>query len=224
MSDAELRGLGVTVAQRERLVAEGLLLAVHKGVYRARSAPETLEGRCRVIGLGRRDAVVTGRVAGRLWGLRSMGSDPTIDVRVPHFANSLSADGVRFRRCNVIDPVDVVLRPDGIRLVSPPRLVFDLAEVLDDRALESVVEQVLDRGWCTMPTIHETGRRLCHPARPGSARFQRVVGSRPAWLKPADSDLEIRVTDDDVTRRLDVVTAELVQTQGRLRSERRLAG
>ncbi|MEZ5248078.1 MAG: hypothetical protein R2713_02350 [Ilumatobacteraceae bacterium] len=35
---------------------------------------------------------------------------------------------------------------------------------LTDLDLESVVEQVLDRGWCTMPTIHAIGRRLIHLA------------------------------------------------------------
>lgn len=147
-----------------------------------------------------------------------------------------------------------------------------------------------------MPTIHATGRRLIHPARPGSARFARVVASRPAWLKPADSDLEVllfdalrragvpgmvrqhrlelpggwaihadiavptlrwavpvdhvtwhggridaqrdkendrqagllgwqvnRVTDDDVARRLAIVTAELVQLFERRRLDLRLA-
>jgi very-short-patch-repair endonuclease len=194
-SDDELRRYGITVAQRERLVAEGLFVAVHKGVYRLRSTPESLHGRCRAICLRRPDAVVTGRAAGRLWGVRRMGAESLIDVRVPHFANAVAADGIRFRRCSVLDPVDVVHRPDGIRLVSPPRLLFDLSAVLTDLELESVMEQVLDPGWCTLPTIHETGRRLCHPARPGSTRFARVVGSRPAWLKPADSDLEVLLFD-----------------------------
>lgn len=294
--DTELRALGVTVDQRERLVAQGFLVPVHKGVYRARSAPVTLEGRCRAICLRCPDGAITGRAAGRLWGLRNMGSGSTIEVRVPHFANALAAEDVAFRRCNVLDAIDVVERADGIRVVSPPRLLFDLSAVLTDLDLESVVEQVLDRGWCTMPTIHATGRRLIHPARPGSARFARVVASRPAWLKPADSDLEVllfdalrragvpgmvrqhrlelpggwaihadiavptlrwavpvdhvtwhggridaqrdkendrqagllgwqvnRVTDDDVTRRLAIVTAELVQLFERRRLDLRLA-
>ncbi len=194
-SDAELRLLGVTAAQRERLVAQGLLVAVHKSVYRLRSTPESLEGRCRAICLRCPDGVITGRAGGRLWSVRRMGNDPTIEVRVPRFANALAAGGIRLRRCNVLEPVDVVHRPDGIRVVSPPRLLFDLSAVLDDLALESVLEQILDRGWCTMPTIHATGRRLCHPARPGSTRFARVVASRPSWLKPADSDLEVQLFD-----------------------------
>jgi len=195
ISDDQLRDVGITVAQRERLVEQGLLVALHRGVYRARSAPSTLEGRCLAICLADPRAVITGAAAGRLWGVRRMPADALVDVRVPHAVQSLSADDVRLRRCNRLDPVDVVERPDGIRLVSPPRLAFDLAEVLTDLDLESVIEQILDRGWCTVRTLHDTGRRLCHPARPGSGRFARVLGSRPAWLKPVDSHLELRLYD-----------------------------
>ncbi len=195
VSDAELRALGITIAQREKLVADGLLVAVHRGVYRARSAPDTFEARCRAICLARHDGFVTGRAGGKLWGIRNMGSVPRIEMRVPHFASAVAAEGILFRRCNVLEPVDAVHRPDGIRVASPPRLLFDLSAVVTDLELESAIEQVLDNGWCTMPTIHETGRRLYHPARPGSTRFARVVGARPAWLKPADSDLEVRLFD-----------------------------
>jgi very-short-patch-repair endonuclease len=195
IADDQLRAVGITVAQRERLVEQGVLIALHRGVYRARSTPLTLEGRCLAICLADARAVITGAAAGRLWGVRRMPTDHTIDVRVPHAAQTLSAPDVRLRRCNVLDPVDVVERADGIRLVSPPRLAFDLAETLPDLDLESVIEQILDRQWCTVRTLHETGRRLCHPARPGSSRFARVLGARPAWLKPVDSHLELRLYD-----------------------------
>ena len=36
---------------------------------------------------------------------------------------------------------------------------------------------------------------MCHPLRPGSKRFARVVQCRPDWLKPADSHAEVLVFD-----------------------------
>jgi very-short-patch-repair endonuclease len=195
VSDGELRALGISVAQRERLVTAGVLVPLLRGVYRLRSTPMSLEGRCLAICLADDRAYVTGRAGGRLWGVRRMGTVDLIDARVPHFANSLGAEWVRLRRCNVLDPIDVVERADGIRVASPPRLLFDLAESLDDLDLESVVEQVLDKRWLTMPTLHATARRLCHPARPGSDRFARVLGSRPDFLRPADSHLEVQLLD-----------------------------
>lgn len=195
VSDDELRTMGISVKQRKALVTEGVLVAEFDRIYRVASTPITLEGRCLAICLARPDAVITGRAAGRLFGLRRMGRIDVIDVRLPHFAQTLSGRDVRLRRCNVMEPEDFVERPDGIRLVSPQRLAFDLGAVLDDLDLESVVEQILDQVLTTMPAILETGRRLYHPRRPGSARFARVIASRPAWLKPADSHIEVVLYD-----------------------------
>jgi hypothetical protein len=195
VSDTQLREVGVSIAQREALVRSGVLVRLFPGIYRIRSTPLTLEGRCLAICLADARAVITGCAAGRLWGLRRMSADSTIDVRVPHFANTLTGEAIRLRRCNVMEPVDVVVRDDGIRIVSPPRLAFDLSAVLSDLDLESVIEQILDRQWCTCRTLVQTGQRLCHPARPGSSRFARVITSRPAWMKPVDSHHELRLHD-----------------------------
>lgn len=194
-SAVRLRRLGLTDRQREALIDEGVLEPFLRGVYRARSAPDSLEGRCLGICLADDRAVITGRAAGRLWGVRRMGASPLIEVRAPHFVNTLSHPDIILRRCNVLDPVDVVERPDGIRVVSPPRLAFDLAHPLSDIDLESVIEQIIDREWCTAQMLHDTARRLHHPARPGSARFVRVLNRRPMWMKPADSHLEVMLFD-----------------------------
>lgn len=195
VSDAELRSLGVTVEQRQRMVSERVLIRIFDGVYRLASTPETLEGRCRAICLAEPRAVITGRAAGRLRGLRRMGDVTVIDVRVPHFANTLTGPGIRLRRCNVLDEGDVDTRPDGIRVVSPARLAFDLGAVMNDLDLESVIEQLLDLRLVTMLELHHVCLRLYHHARPGSKRFARVIQSRPMWMKPADSHLEVRLFD-----------------------------
>jgi len=195
LSAAELSALGISIDQREHLVTHGLLVGVHRGVWAVAALPTSLPARCRAISLADGRAFVTGRAAGALWELRRVGRPDPIEVRVPHFAHSLAGPGIRLRRCNALDPRDVVVRPDGIRLASPPRLAFDLAAVLPALDLESVVEQMVDRRWCTIPTLIDTGRRLAHPARPGSTRFVQVLGSRPAWLAPVDSHLELLLFD-----------------------------
>jgi very-short-patch-repair endonuclease len=187
----ELRKLGVSAPQRDRMVGAGLLLPVHTGVYRLAGTPESLLGRCRAVSLANPSAVVTGRAGGKLWELRRMGRVERIEVRVPHSSQSFAAPWILQRRCNRLDRVDVVERPDGIRVVSPPRLAFDLAADLSALDLESVVEQLLDRLMCTVPTLMDTGRRLYHPRRPGSQQFAAVVLGRPTSLKPADSHEEV---------------------------------
>jgi very-short-patch-repair endonuclease len=195
VADSELRELGISVAQRRHLVEDGLLVPLFDGVYRLASSPESLEGWCLAACLADERAVITGRAGGRLAGLRKMGAEPRIDVRVPHYSNTLTGPMIRLRRCSILDPEHVVTRSDGIRVVSPARLAFDLGAVMTDLDLESVIEQMLDRGWVTMTELHEIAHRMYHPRRPGSKRFVRVIQSRPAWLKPADSDLEVLLFD-----------------------------
>jgi hypothetical protein len=195
LSDDDLRRFGVSEWQRDRLVRAGMLITVFRCVYRIAAYPETFEGRCRAICLAAPTAVITGRAAGRLWGLRLMGRITQIEVRAPHYCNTLKAPWVRLRRCNVMEGVDIVERADGIRVVSPPRLAFDLAANLTPLELESVIEQILDRRYCIMTTLYEMGRRLYHPARPGATTFARVLASRPEWLKPVDSNHELVLYD-----------------------------
>jgi hypothetical protein len=65
--------------------------------------------------------------------------------------------------------------------------------MVDDERLESIIEQVVHDGLATIPTLVATGLRLRERGRKGSARYGRVLQSRPAWLKPVDSDLELIV-------------------------------
>jgi hypothetical protein len=97
---------------------------------------------------------------------------------------------VKVYRSNSLSPEDIVERKDGIRLTSPPRTVFDLAAVLDDFALESVIEQVIDR-YCSYRAIEQVADRLGTSGRRGGARFARVFGSRSATRQGSDSEPEL---------------------------------
>ena len=133
--------------------------------------------------------VVSHLSAGRLWGLRRLGRDDRLHVTMNGRSNCV-VPGAAVHRSHRIDEIDVVDRDDGIRLTSPPRTVFDLAAMLHDDAVASIIEQLLHEERCTVPTLFETGRRLGERGRTGSARFARVLQSRPALLKPVASDLE----------------------------------
>jgi hypothetical protein len=142
-----------------------------------------------------RDVVVSHRSAGRIWKLRRLGIGPEpdhIEVLHPGRAHRL-LPGVVTHRCHRIEPTDVVERPDGIRVTSPARTVFDLAAVLSDERLESIIEQVVHDGLTTIAALHRTGERLREHGRNGSARFARVLGSRPIDTTTIDSDLELVV-------------------------------
>ena len=91
-----------------------------------------------------------------------------IHVLVPH-GRSPEMDGVVVHRCRRIDPVDIVQRADGIRLTSPPRTMFDSADMIGAEATTSVLEQLLNERRITFGTITDTVQRLYHPNRPGSS-------------------------------------------------------
>jgi very-short-patch-repair endonuclease len=129
--------------------------------------------------------------AGRVWSLRGLGADRRLHVTLPGRQKRL-VPGAVVHWSHRIDVVDVVERPDGIRVTSPPRTAFDLAWQLSDDRLASVIEQLVHDKRCTIPTLFATGRRLGRSGRNGSDRFARVLQSRPAWLRPVGSDLELR--------------------------------
>jgi very-short-patch-repair endonuclease len=105
---------------------------------------------------------------------------------------AIALEGVACHRTELWSERDIVERA-GCRVLRPARLVCDLAAHLDEGALESVIEQVLDRELATMPMLRRHAERFIAPGRPGSVRLARVLESRPGWLRPVDSDLELRV-------------------------------
>jgi hypothetical protein len=56
-----------------------------------------------------------------------------------------------------------------------------------------LIEEIFRHQLCTFATMAMTLDRLRERGRNGSARFARVLASRPAWRKPPGSTLELRV-------------------------------
>ena len=162
------------------------------GTYRLAGAPRTPAQAAALACAAGPDVVVSHVSAGRVWRFRRLGPDRQLHVLIAGQNHRRLPDTI-LHRSHRIDAVDVIERPDGIRVTSPPRTVFDLASTFDDERLESIIEQVAHDGLATIPTLVATGVRLRQRGRNGSARYGRVLQSRPAWLKPADSDLELVV-------------------------------
>jgi very-short-patch-repair endonuclease len=186
-----LRELGVSLHEQDKLVAARTLAQVHRGVYRLMAVPRSFEADCLAACVADHELVIAGTSAARLWRFKHTGTADVVVASVPHNRTPVSR-GVVLRRTNVMADVDVVARPDGIRVTAPARTWFDRACDLSDRYFESLTEQVLDEH-CTLPTLFDTVRRLSSRGRAGSARVRRVLSQRAAWQRPADSALELRV-------------------------------
>ena len=191
VTHSELSADGVTHHGVRRLVEHGLLVAVHKHVYRFATSPDTFESRCAAACAADPFAIVSGVAAARLWEFRHVWRPDIPHLLVGHDRTPVTR-GVVLRRSNVIDDVDIVERSDGIRVASPPRAWFDCARDVDDGRFERLTEWVLDQH-CAVPTLWQTARRLQARGRPGLARVKRVMEARDDWQKPAGSGLELRV-------------------------------
>ncbi|MFP5489264.1 MAG: type IV toxin-antitoxin system AbiEi family antitoxin domain-containing protein [Acidimicrobiia bacterium] len=179
---------GVSKRQRRRLVESGFLIGVHRGVLRFASHPVTFEQRCLAALSFAPDAVLSGPTAARVWGLRKVVTD---DVHILA-RRTIHVTSINAHQTDLLRSADVVVHR-GLRVLRPTRLLCDLAWHLDDAALESVFEQMLERHLTTVQTARRAARAFCKQGRPGSVRLARVLESRPEWMRPPDSDLELRL-------------------------------
>lgn len=174
------------------MVSNNELIPMFPGVYRSSQWPLGLIQKMVAVCARNPAAMIGFTTAGQEWNLRRTRTDLDVHALVPH-GHSPELQGVVVHRCRRVDPVDIVERPDGIRLTSPPRTLFDSADMLGVEATTSILEQLLDEQRLTFGTIVDTFERLYHPRRPGSATMLSVIRSRPAWRTALQSDLEVRV-------------------------------
>lgn len=187
----ELEVLAVPLKDVRRLARAGVLERFVRGAWRLSATPRTFEHRVAAACASHPTAIAAFTTAARIWKLRGAETEQ-IHVLVYGDAHP-RPPGAVVHQCYRIDECDVVVRADGTRVTSPARTVFDLAAVLTDRQLEAVIEQFIDRELCTYAELVDVGRRLRRRGRTGSARFGRVLASRPAQVAPAGSRLELRL-------------------------------
>jgi hypothetical protein len=186
--------LGCPSRSLANLITDGELVTMLPGVFRSAQWPCNREQVLAAVCARNHAAMIGFTTAGQEWGLRRM-TDPRIHVLISH-GRSPEMEGIIVHRCRRIDPVDIVQRPDGIRLTSPPRTVFDSADMIGSEATASVLEQLLNEQRLTFGTVTDTLQRLYHPNRPGSTTMLAVVRSRPAWRAALQSDLEVKVLEE----------------------------
>lgn len=187
----DLLEAGLTRHAVNQLSQQRVLKRQHSGVYLVGTSALTFEARCVAACLADDEAVITGPAAARLWKFRHVFHPNVPDVLVRHDRTPITR-GVTLRRTNVLEEEDVVSRPDGIRVASPPRAWFDCATDLSDEKFEMLTEWVLDKH-CPISALYRTTRRLEARGRRGLARVNRVLSQRSSWQKPAQSGLETKV-------------------------------
>jgi hypothetical protein len=188
---ATLLRLGVSRRTVTEMVRRGDLRRIFPGVYHSASVALGPLQIMTAICLRNPAAIIAFVTAGGLHGIRGM-RKRIIHVLVPH-GHSPVLRGVVVHRCRDVAESDIVVRPDGIRLTSVARTLFDSSWLLGEQDASSALEQCLDKKWVTLEEMIEITERLAKRRRPGSRQMRRILLSRPAWRAAVQSDLEHRV-------------------------------
>ena len=177
VSASALDAAGVSTPQRNRLVRAGIIERVVDGGYRFGGAEPDELTRCAALCTARPHLIIAGPTAGRIWQIRRSPRDGLVHVIGPPASQPCREPWVRTYRTSHIFDDEIVVRPDGIRLTSPPRTLIDLARYLPDDALASAIEWALSSQTCTAATLRRLAERLNTPGRPWVRRFLRDTRS-----------------------------------------------
>ena len=187
----QLRSVGASSYQIRSLVRNGRYERVGTGLFVSAEHRAGMEQSvliaCRLTG-----GTASHETAGRLRVLRGVAQPALPHVTVPH-ARRIPLGPYILHRSSLIIDEHITTRRDGIRMTSGPRTAFDLVSRLGADRTESIIEQMLDQGTCTLPSLFRIATQMRSRGRAGSGLFDDVLARRPAWSRPSGSDLELRI-------------------------------
>ena len=188
LSLAQLRACGLDADAVARRVAAGRLHRVHRGVYAVGHAGLTLRARFRAAVLACPDGAALSHFAAAVFWRFSTWEERRIEVTTVG-SGGRRIDGVRVHRSRTLDERDV-LRRDDLRVTSPARTLLDLAAVLPETALRSIVRRAQAQHSVSIRQILELLARS--PGHHGVARLRTVIADGPT---PTRTDLEDLLLD-----------------------------
>jgi hypothetical protein len=193
VSRSQLRKHGLTDRHLSRLVGARALHPVFRSVYALEPGPWSLGQRALAACVAAPNAVVSDMSAAAHWRLRRTPRDVLeVAIESPRLCR---LPGVRVHRTNDLPDVDIVRYPNGLRVTSPARTLFDIAAELDPIAMVSVMEDALNRRLCTAWSIGDVAERLVGQGRPGAVVFRAALEGRPLERPPAGSEGELLLAD-----------------------------
>jgi very-short-patch-repair endonuclease len=199
MRIAELRDELITVGQLRklrlsphavyRLVKSGVLSPVVRGVFSVVPGPVSDERRLLATCLSVPGGVVSHQSAAAHWHIRrAPRGSLDLTVRAPR---QVRLSGIRVHRVLSLDEEDVVFYPNGLRVTTPARTLFDLAAIASPEVLASAAQDALNRRLCSPWSLVEVGERMMHQGRPGTAVFRELIRSESATVPAVGSDAEL---------------------------------
>ncbi len=187
-SARQLVDAGLTSRQLQHLADTGQLIHLVRGAYASPSRAIDELTRCAALCLARRDVVIAGPTAGRLWGFRHVSRDRRLHVIAPPRAQPCRDQRVAVYRTAAIHAEDIVARTDGIRVTSRPRTALDLSRHVAPQELLSIIEQAMRDGNHGDHDMRRTAVDWISPQRRWLFSYlqqlDRRVPGKPAESKP----------------------------------------
>jgi very-short-patch-repair endonuclease len=163
VSRRQLIAAGLSPGVINRLLANGLLISIHRGVYAVgHDVPTALGGEVAALLAVGPPVALSHRSAAALWEIWPRKPDE-VEVSVPG-QRARSRPGIRVHRCRTLTAADVTTR-HGIPVTTPARTMLDLAEDRSDRELERAFDEGLARRLFSPTKVRATVAR--NPGRRG---------------------------------------------------------
>lgn len=183
--------LGMSRSTLMRRVKDGVFSRIRDGVYSlpglATRYQIDLEAACRVLG-----GVVSHESAARLHGFDNIPLDRPV-VTVPHRRTHDFPDVIIHQSTDLTETQVAVI--GGLPVTTPERTILDLASVLPDGRLDSLIDQTLASRAVDLAVLHDLFDQLARRGKPGIARMRRLLEKRTDGYVAAESELEFRLLD-----------------------------
>jgi very-short-patch-repair endonuclease len=186
VSRAQLDDCGLGRHAIEHRLANGRLHEMRARVYAVGHVRLTQEGRWMAAVLaGGLDAWLSHRAAGALWGITPSGTGP---IEVTASRSKRDQPGIVFRT-RAWEPDELTTR-NGIPVTAPSRTLLDLAQVLDDDALERALREAERLQLTDVNSVADLLER--YPRRRGSGALRRLTAMKELYRGITRSELEER--------------------------------
>ena len=182
----QLIGAGVSATAVDRRLAAGRLRVVHRGVYAlaGRRLDREAQQQAAWLAIGDQSAVSAFDAAWS-WKLCDVPSGP-VWITVPRGTGRKRREGITLLRAPLTDG-DWVWR-NGRRITTPARTLLDIADLLDRRALERVVDEAHYRQRVDTASIAAMLER--NAGRRGAASLRRLLEDHELGSTRTESGLE----------------------------------
>lgn len=190
----QLITIGMSASTIARARRRGALITVLPGVVSLAGFPSTFESRAMALVRWRGDCFLSGTTAAALYGLRSM-PRTRLELTVPEACRRRVPSWARLVRTSWSDEVDVVLRPDGLRIASPLRMLFGLAGQFNEHRFERAAEDAWHLGLVAPTDAASYLATVRRSGRGGVVRFEQWLIKTGDRARPSQSGLELDFVD-----------------------------